>query len=151
MTDWVAIKSEYITTDIGLRELADKHGIVKSTLFARSSKERWPEQREQHKSGIVAKALSKHSSAKAKTMSKVQGTADKLLDKIAAMAEREDMEARDLKALVSALKDIKDIKGERSALDLKEQEARIKALEQKGGDTASSVTVEIGEASEYAQ
>lgn len=67
------------------------------------------------------------------------------------MADRDDMEARDLKALVSALKDIKDIKGERSALDLKEQEARIKALERKGTDTAPSVTVEIGEANEYAQ
>ena len=55
--DWLKIKTEYITTDVSLRRLAAKHNVGESTLFARASKEKWVEQREQHQSKTVAKTL----------------------------------------------------------------------------------------------
>lgn len=151
MADWSAIKFEYTTTTISYRALAEKYGVHKDTIGRKAKAEGWPKLRRQQSDKVSTRALKADADKKVKKATRVQMAADKLLTRIEAMADRDDMEARDLKALVSALKDIKDIKGERSALDLKEQEARIKALEQKGTNTASSVTVEIGEANEYAQ
>jgi hypothetical protein len=54
---------------------------------------------------------------------------DKLLEKIESMIEAEGLTTQNLKHLTSAIKDIKDIKGIKTNLDLKEQQARIDKLQ----------------------
>lgn len=55
--------------------------------------------------------------------------ADKLLGKISELMDAVPLDTQSMKHLTSALKDLKDIKGYKSAEDLREQNARIKKLE----------------------
>ena len=65
----------------------------------------------------------------AKKSTKINDVADKLLDKIVDLLEAiEVADSQTIKQCTSALKDIKDIKGIKTELDLKEQEARIDKL-----------------------
>ena len=60
---------------------------------------------------------------------KINNVADKLLDKISHMLdEYDDLDSQSIKHFTSALKDIKDIKGVKSDIDMREQEARIDKL-----------------------
>ncbi len=43
--DWIKLKNEYLTTNISLRGLAEKHGIPFSTVNSHSSKESWGKQK----------------------------------------------------------------------------------------------------------
>lgn len=82
MADWQKIRREYITGTATYRELAAKYGVGQSTLFARASKERWVEQREQHQSKTAANALEKISKQQSDRAARIDRLADKLLDKI---------------------------------------------------------------------
>ena len=62
--------------------------------------------------------------------SKISDVADILLDRITELAS-DVSGTKALKELTSALKDLKEIKGYKSELDIKEQEARIRTLEQR--------------------
>lgn len=129
MADWSAIKTEYITTETSYRKLAKKYGVGESTIFAKASKEKWVEQKEQHQSTTVAKALSRISDKEAERAAKVHTVADKLLDKIdEIICVMGALEPKDLRALTAALKDLKEIQNCRTELDLREQEARIENL-----------------------
>lgn len=55
--DWTQIKREYIETDITLRELAQKYNIHPSTIFSRSAKEKWSEEKEIFRSKLEAKRI----------------------------------------------------------------------------------------------
>lgn len=128
MIDWSAIKTEYITTNISYRKLAEKYGVGVSRLGERASDEKWVELREQHRDKTVTKAIESISTKTAAKNVKIQTVADRLLEKIVAMAETAQG-AKEIKALTAALRDIKEIKGYQSALDEKEQKARIANLE----------------------
>lgn len=41
MADWDAIRKEYETTDLVMKELAEKHGVKYTTLRSRKSREKW--------------------------------------------------------------------------------------------------------------
>lgn len=45
MTDWNAIKTEYISTSISQRALAEKYGVSPSTLRYRAKREGWDDER----------------------------------------------------------------------------------------------------------
>lgn len=45
MTDWIAVKNEYISTRISLRKLADKYTVSFSTLEKKARKEKWSAER----------------------------------------------------------------------------------------------------------
>lgn len=45
--DWVKLKNEYLTTEISLRGLAEKHGIPLSTLQSRINKEKWGKEKKE--------------------------------------------------------------------------------------------------------
>ena len=59
---------------------------------------------------------------------RINDVADKLLDKISDMITQEGLTTQNIKHLTSAIKDIKDVKGIKSEIDLKEQNARIDKL-----------------------
>ena len=143
MIDWSAIKTEYITTNISYRKLAAKYGVGVSRLGERASDEKWVELREQHRDKTVTKAVESISTKTAAKNVRIQTVADRLLEKIVAMAETAQG-AKEIKALTAALRDIKEIKGYQSDLDEKEQKARIANLEkmaEKESETASELTV----------
>lgn len=59
MTDWHAIRAEYVAGGISQRKLAVKHGIPYSSLQKRCVRENWTASREAAKVKVEAKVLQK--------------------------------------------------------------------------------------------
>lgn len=88
--DWLKIKTEYITTDISYRKLAEKYGINYSVLGARGRAEGWVEQRTQFQAKTHTKTVEKIAEKKARQAAKVGDLADKLLIKLEQAIEELD-------------------------------------------------------------
>ena len=129
MADWQAIKTEYITTNTSYRKLAQKYGVSATQICNVGRDEKWVEQRKQYLNKTTAKTLEKISNQEANRAAKIYGVADKLLQKIGAMVDYGDFSEKGLRALTASVKDLKEILGVKSALDEKEQKARIATLE----------------------
>ncbi len=55
--DWQAIKTEYVTGEISLRALAERHGAAASTLRERAVADGWEEARSQFRAKTAQKTL----------------------------------------------------------------------------------------------
>lgn len=147
MVDWQAIKTEYITTNIGYRKLAQKHGVNYRTLADRGKAEKWVDERTQYRDKTQSEMLDAASEQAVDRATKILKVADKLLDKIEAVVDAVDaldMSPKSIRALTAAVKDLKEIQGVKSDLDKQEQEARIANLRkqaEKDGDTANELEV----------
>ena len=154
--DWLAIKTEYITTDTSYRKLAQKYGVSATQICNVGRDEKWVKQREQFLSKTTAKTLEKISQQEANRAAKIHSVADKLLLKIEAIVESgELLDTKGIRALTAAVKDLKEIQSVRSELDKQEQEARIanlrKQAENDNNQAPEAVTVIMGaDAEEYA-
>lgn len=82
MIDWKTIETEYVTTDISHRKLAEKYGIGRSRVSEVASKENWKEKRDKHRAKTVAKAVDAIGSKQADKMAKIDKLADRLLIKL---------------------------------------------------------------------
>lgn len=85
--DWNSIKSEYITTDISYRSLAEKRGVSWRTLAERARREGWPDERKRYCNTVVVKTVqktaTKTSSANARKLDRLQQAADSMGEVIA--------------------------------------------------------------------
>ena len=158
MADWQKIKTEYITKGTSYRKLAQKYGVGESTLFARASKERWVEQKEQHQSKTVAKTLDAISDKQVDRAANLISVADKLLAKINSLLEMDAEVLNDtqsMKHISGVLKDIKEVQMVRSEADMREQEARIAKLRkeaEKSENEKPSITITLeGGLEDYAK
>jgi len=138
MADWQAIKTEYITTNTSYRKLAQKYGVSTTQICNVGRDEKWVEQREQHLNNTTAKTLEKISQQKANRAAKVQTVADKLLQKIEYLVDCPGMMPKDVRSLVAAVKDLKEIQSIKSDLDEQEQRARIANLRKQADKDDSS-------------
>ena len=132
MVDWLAVKTEYVTTAIGYRELSKKHRVRYKTLADRAKAEGWVEARNQYREKAITAAENAMAEQHAVRAVKFQGVADRLLAKIEAIVDAEDaqtMSPKDIRALTAAMGDLKEIMDIRSKADAREQEARIANLE----------------------
>lgn len=132
--DWKVVKAEYIAGGISYRKLAEKYSVPFSTLSQMAMREKWTDLRQQtqHKTDTdLVKSIGKKN---AKKSAKIDDLADRLLDKLGALMDSLIIEGKDLKALASALKDLKEVKGIKDKLDVKEQKARIRKLEKEAQD-----------------
>lgn len=147
MADWQAIKTEYITTDTSYRKLALKYEVSYQAICHRSKEEGWIALREQHTNNTISKTLDKISKQESNRAARIYTVADKLLNKIEAMADSINT-AKDLRALSAAIKDLKEIQGVKSDPDRREQEARIANLQRqadKDDDNKEPIQVIIGD------
>ena len=148
MADWQAIRTEYITTETSYRKLAQKYGVSTTQICNVGRDEKWVEQREQFLNKTTAKTLEKISQQEANRAAKIHSVADKLLNKIEALVDRPGMVPKDVRALVAAVKDLKEIQNVKSALDEQEQKARIANLQKqadKTDDNKEPIQVIIGD------
>ena len=121
-------KAEYIAGGISYKRLAEKYGVSFSIIRRAAEKEKWTD--------LKAQAVQKTSMKIVESVAEQNGThtvgvidvADKLLKKIEKMIDAE-LTISNIKDLASAIKNLKEIKGIKSDIDLKEQKARIKKLE----------------------
>lgn len=149
-----AIKAEYIATDISYRALSEKYGIPKRTIEGIGKREGWPELRSQARGELVAKTIDATIEAKVNQAVKIHEVADQLLDIISdtLAVEGSNLHPQHLKWYTSALKDLRDIKGVKSEIDVREQEARIEKLrrEAMSDEESKDIVVTIGgEAEDY--
>lgn len=146
--DWDIIKAEYIAGGTSYRKLAEKYGVSFNILKRVAGKEKWAKLREQAKEKATTKMVDTIAKDMAKNAVKINVVADKLLDKIVMLLEEcEGIDSQVIKQLTSSLKDIKDIKGVKSDIDLKEQEARIDKLRRDAMEenTDTEIQVVMGE------
>ena len=135
MADWQAIKTEYITTQTSYRKLAQKYGVSYVQIGNVGRDEKWVELRKQHLDNTFTKTVAAVESAQVARAKKMQTVADKLLLKIESLVDRPGMMPKDVRSLVAAVKDLKEIQGVKSDLDEKEQRARIANLEKQADKT----------------
>jgi hypothetical protein len=145
MADWQAIKTEYITTQTSYRKLAEKYGVSRVQIGNVGRDEKWVELRRQHLDNTVTKTVAAVENAQVNRAKKMQSVADKLLLKIEALVDRPGMMPKDIRSLVAAVKDLKEIQGVKSELDEKEQRARIANLEKQAekGDGSHAPTLNV--------
>lgn len=148
---WKEIKAEYIAGGTSYRKLAEKYGVPFGTLRRVAEREGWTQKRAQVAHKADTKMVETISDKQAARADKIVDVADKLLNKIAEVIDLVS-DTQGIKHISSALKDIKDIKGIKSDVDLREQEARIRNLEKQAQteDASKSIEVFIGaDAEEY--
>lgn len=130
--DWNKLKAEYISGGTSYRKLAEKYkdeGITFDKLKNIAVKEGWAKLKERAKDKATTKMVNSVANDISKKSIKINDVADKLLDKMSLLLDEfEGLDTQSIKHLTSALKDIKDIKGIKSDIDLREQEARIDKL-----------------------
>lgn len=135
--NWNKIKHEYITTDIGTRPLAQKHGVSYNTLRNRAAAEHWAQAREQYKDRVVASATETLQEKVAKDGAKVADEAALLLEGaslainwiIRRLESDEISDWREVEGLLRAMNSAKALTRIKMALDDQEQRARIANLE----------------------
>lgn len=153
--DWNKIKAEYIAGGTSYRKLAEKHGVPRTTLERKAKEEKWTDLRRQANGKAEAKIVDSVSEKQASRASKIIDVADMLLDKIAEFVMVGVSDTQGLKHISSALKDLKEIKGFKSELDLREQEARIAKLlreAEASNEESQEITVTIlGDADAYSK
>ena len=154
--DWNTIKAEYIAGGTSYRKLAEKYKVSFTTLQGVAKREQWVELRRQAQDKSDTKIVNSIAKDIANNSVKINNVADKLLEKISSMIEEHEeilYNSQSLKHITSALKDIKDIKGLKSDIDLREQEARINKLRKDAEEEQKDTTVTVilgGEAEDYA-
>ncbi len=131
MIDWKTIETEYVTTDISHRQLAEKYGIGRSRLSQYASKEKWKEKRDKHRANTVAKAVNAIGTKQAEMAAKLYGVGGLLLDRVKLLLEDNPellADTSSMKDVSVVLKNLKDLMSVKSDADMREQEARIEKL-----------------------
>lgn len=148
MPDFKKIKAEYIRGGVSYRKLADKYSVSFSAIRRRAEKEKWTDLRTQAEQKSSIKIVESVASQEAKRVDGIQTVADMLLQKIYEGVKDGSLivDTQSIRHITSSLKDLRDIKGYKSELDMQEQMARIDKLRKDAeGDTADKeIKVTIG-------
>lgn len=151
------LRTEYATSSISLRKLADKYGVPRGTVTRIAAEEGWSTLR----NAESAESIANHVSESGRMTLKAQEDAsamlwectEKLSGKVFQLLDLEEpLAPRDLKAISGALLDIKILFNCRTPEEKREQEARIrnleKQLEDKSQKNSEPITVIFGNGEE---
>jgi transposase-like protein len=128
--DWNKIKAEYIAGGTSYRKLCSKYGVSRTTLQRKAKDEKWLDLRSQAEAKTESKIVNVISEKKADIDQKYFTLVDKLMQRAEEVIENTPVwQVTSLKEMATALKYLKECKGVKSDIDLREQEARIKNLE----------------------
>ena len=146
--NWSKIKSEYIAGGTSYRKLAEKHGVSFTTLTRTAQRENWVGLRQQAEDKAETKLVDVVSNKKVDIDKKYFSLVDKLMKRAEEVIERTDIwQPNSIKEMATALKYLKECKGVKTDIDLREQEARIRNLEKQAEaddkeDNEIKVTIE---------
>ena len=152
--DWKSIKAEYIAGGTSYRKLAKKYGVSFSTLRGIAEREKWTDLKAQAQHNADTKLVESIGEQNGAYTVSINDVANRLLEKIAAMMDMDCVTSQAIKHLTSALKDIKEVKGIKSDIDLREQEARIDNLRRQAmaEEDSKDIVVKIGsDVEEYSE
>ena len=145
MADWKKIKAEYLRGNTSYRKLAEKYGVSFSTLRKYAAKENWTDLRNQACAKRDTKIVESVARQEANRVDNIQCLADKLLKMIEERIEDGTliMDAKDLRSVTASIKDLREIKGCKSELDMQEQIARIEKLRKEASDDDANKDTKI--------
>lgn len=132
MVDWLAVKTEYVTTATSYRELARKYGVSRKTIADRGKAGNWVRERGQYRDESTSKMKAAAAEGQVERAVRFASVADRLLAKIEYIVDADGaqtMTPKDIRALTAAMGELKEIMDIRSKADTREQEARIANLE----------------------
>lgn len=156
MPDWKKIKAEYIRGGVSYRKLAEKYSVSFSTLQKVGAEGKWTDLRKKSRIKAEEKLVESVASQEANRVNGIQTVADLLLNKITEGVNNGTLivDSQSFKQITGALKDLRDIKGYKSELDLQEQMARIDKLRKEAATNEASKDIKViisGEADEYSE
>ena len=125
MDDWKKLKKEYIAGGISHRKLSEKYGVSYSTLKKVAAREHWTDLRNHAGAKEDAKVVEAVSAQNALFDDAVDLALEAACEYLRSPGQ---MRAVDLKDVTTALKNLRDLKGIKSDIDVEEQRARIEAL-----------------------
>ena len=154
MTDWQTIREEYIAGGTSYCKLAAKYGVSQRNLEKVGSREDWVALRKAHLAEKGAarnaerapKRSEENTSALEARTERLHMVADKLLGKIEEMVDAADpelMNPTQLRALSAVIKDLKQIQGIQSPLDIQEQLMRIEKLRRQAEQEDQEEAIEV--------
>lgn len=122
--DWTAIKSEYITGNLGYIKLAEKHNISGSTLTKRAQREQWTQERDRYRKKLGTNMKRQAQRKALNNFDKLSRATDKLITKISKAANELNIHITydKLKRDFSIFEE--DEKGERRRVDVTEETVR---------------------------
>ena len=153
MPDWKKIKAEYIR-GASYRILAEKYGVSFSSIQKRGAKEKWTDLRKKSIRKRDEKIVESVASQEARRVDGIQTVADLLLQKIKDGVEDGSLiiDSQSIRQITASIKDLRDIKGMKSELDMQEQMARIEKLRKEAMADQESNDIKVvicSEAEEY--
>lgn len=153
MINWEPIKNEYVTGNSSYARLAEKYGVSVDTVKAHGAKEGWRQLRADARRERWEQAMASQENDAQERKADIQETADWLLEWVRqSLNAPEPKSASELKSLAGVLKSVQDIHMIRSPWELREQEAKIAALEKQTSEEQGTVEVALeGELKDYAQ
>lgn len=143
MPNWKKIKAEYIRGGTSYAKLAEKHSVSLSTLTKHAMKEKWADLRNETRKKTEVKMSESVATQEAKREDAFQTLADKLLIHITNNIDVLASSATSCKDITVALKNLRDIKGLKSELDMQEQIARIEKLRKDAESDDSSANRDV--------
>lgn len=142
--DWNKLKAEYIAGGTSYRKLAKKHNVSFQTLQGVAKREKWVELKRRAQDKTDTKIVNDVSSANAKIDDKYFKCVDMLLDKAEELIELTPIwQVTTLKEMATAMKYLKECKGVKSDIDLREQEARIDKLRKDAMAEKTDTEIEV--------
>lgn len=126
------LKKEYLSGGVSFASLARKYKISESTVKRWAKADGWSAAKAEADAKANQKMIDAAAEDKCSVVAGVIEIAGELLKRMAAALEAEpaDMDPARMRQYTAALKDIQDIRGDKNALDLKEQKTRIKRLQE---------------------
>ncbi|MBE5873766.1 MAG: hypothetical protein E7287_05075 [Lachnospiraceae bacterium] len=89
--EWAKIKTEYITTEISYRNLAEKFGMSYTRLYTRAHAEKWGAEREEFQKNLVKKSIDLICDEQAERIARAMRIGDKMLERVEESLEQIDM------------------------------------------------------------
>jgi hypothetical protein len=80
--EWGKIKTEYITTEISYRKLADKYGMTYTRLQTKAREGKWKEEREAYREKLVEKSVDLICDEQAHRIARAISIGDTMLEKV---------------------------------------------------------------------
>lgn len=88
--NWRKIETEYITTDISQRKLAEKYGVSYNTIKKKSTVGGWVSKKDEHHRNVTAKARESIADAQARNLTDLIDCVDKHLEVLKKIYEDEE-------------------------------------------------------------
>lgn len=76
--DWDKLRTEYITSDLSLKDISDKYGVSQRLVNTKSAEQGWVDQRKNYNAKVVEKAVNKVAAKRANQLAKELAIADNI-------------------------------------------------------------------------